>query len=48
VKGGDYSEDTVEGAKEVRSWGGRVRIVPTIEGFSTTELIAKVHARVGL
>ena len=42
VKGGDYSEETVVGAKEVRSWGGRVKIVPTIEGFSTTELIARV------
>jgi D-beta-D-heptose 7-phosphate kinase/D-beta-D-heptose 1-phosphate adenosyltransferase len=41
VKGGDYSEDTVVGAREVRSWGGRVKIVPTVEGFSTTKLIAK-------
>jgi D-beta-D-heptose 7-phosphate kinase/D-beta-D-heptose 1-phosphate adenosyltransferase len=42
VKGGDYDESTVVGAKEVRSWGGRVKIVPTVEGFSTTNLIAKV------
>jgi D-beta-D-heptose 7-phosphate kinase/D-beta-D-heptose 1-phosphate adenosyltransferase len=42
VKGGDYSEETVVGAKEVRSWGGRVKIAPIIEGFSTTELIARV------
>lgn len=41
VKGGDYSEETVVGAKEVRSWGGRVKIIPTVEGFSTTKLIAK-------
>ena len=41
VKGGDYSEETVVGAKEVRSWGGRVKIVPTVEGFSTTKLIAR-------
>ncbi len=41
VKGGDYSEDTVVGAKEVRSWGGVVKIVPTVEGFSTTKLIAR-------
>jgi D-beta-D-heptose 7-phosphate kinase / D-beta-D-heptose 1-phosphate adenosyltransferase len=41
VKGGDYSEETVVGAKEVRAWGGRVKIVPTVEGFSTTKLIAK-------
>jgi D-beta-D-heptose 7-phosphate kinase / D-beta-D-heptose 1-phosphate adenosyltransferase len=41
VKGGDYDESTVVGAKEVRSWGGSVKIVPTVEGFSTTKLIAK-------
>ena len=41
VKGGDYDESTVVGAKEVRSWGGRVKIIPTVEGFSTTGLIAK-------
>ena len=46
VKGGDYNEDTVVGAKEVRSWGGRVKIVPTVEGFSTTKLIAKATAPV--
>lgn len=44
VKGGDYDESTVVGAKEVRSWNGRVKIVPTIEGFSTTKLIAKAIA----
>lgn len=41
VKGGDYTEDTIVGAKEVRSWGGRVKIVPTVEGISTTNIIAK-------
>jgi D-beta-D-heptose 7-phosphate kinase/D-beta-D-heptose 1-phosphate adenosyltransferase len=41
VKGGDYNEDTVVGAKEIRSWGGCVRIVPLVEGFSTTKIIDK-------
>jgi D-beta-D-heptose 7-phosphate kinase/D-beta-D-heptose 1-phosphate adenosyltransferase len=41
VKGGDYTEATVVGAAEVRSWGGQVVIVPTVEGFSTTRLIAR-------
>jgi D-beta-D-heptose 7-phosphate kinase/D-beta-D-heptose 1-phosphate adenosyltransferase len=41
VKGGDYGVDTVVGAKEVMSWGGQVKIVPTVEGYSTTGLIAK-------
>jgi D-beta-D-heptose 7-phosphate kinase/D-beta-D-heptose 1-phosphate adenosyltransferase len=41
VKGGDYAVDTVVGAGEVQSWGGQVKIVPLVEGFSTTRLIAK-------
>jgi D-beta-D-heptose 7-phosphate kinase/D-beta-D-heptose 1-phosphate adenosyltransferase len=41
VKGGDYDQDTVVGAKDVLSWGGQVKIVPLVEGFSTTRLVAK-------
>jgi D-beta-D-heptose 7-phosphate kinase/D-beta-D-heptose 1-phosphate adenosyltransferase len=41
VKGGDYSEETVVGAKEVKSWGGKVVIVPIVEGHSTTRLIQR-------
>jgi D-beta-D-heptose 7-phosphate kinase / D-beta-D-heptose 1-phosphate adenosyltransferase len=40
VKGGDYADEVVVGAKEVRSWGGRLFLVPLVEGFSTTKLIA--------
>jgi D-beta-D-heptose 7-phosphate kinase/D-beta-D-heptose 1-phosphate adenosyltransferase len=42
VKGGDYHESTVVGAEEVRSWGGRVAIVPTVAGFSTAKTLEKV------
>ena len=42
VKGGDYDVDTVVGAQEVQSWGGQVKIVPIVDGFSTTQLLAKV------
>jgi D-beta-D-heptose 7-phosphate kinase/D-beta-D-heptose 1-phosphate adenosyltransferase len=42
VKGGDYTEASVVGAPEVRSWGGRVAIVPTVEGFSTTNIVRKL------
>ena len=41
VKGGDYNPETVVGAREVESWGGEVKIVPIVEGFSTTLLIEK-------
>jgi D-beta-D-heptose 7-phosphate kinase/D-beta-D-heptose 1-phosphate adenosyltransferase len=44
VKGGDYTEATVVGADEVRSWGGIVKIVPTVQGFSTTKIIAMAAA----
>lgn len=41
VKGGDYLAEAVVGAKEMQSWGGEVKIVPLVEGFSTTRLIEK-------
>jgi D-beta-D-heptose 7-phosphate kinase/D-beta-D-heptose 1-phosphate adenosyltransferase len=41
VKGGDYDADTLVGAQQVLSWGGQVKIVPIVEGYSTTQLIAK-------
>jgi rfaE bifunctional protein nucleotidyltransferase chain/domain len=44
VKGGDFTEATVVGAAETRSWGGVVTIVPLVEGFSTTKIIAKSFA----
>lgn len=42
VKGGDYSEDTIVGASEVRSWGGQVIVVPLTPGHSTTNIIQKL------
>jgi D-glycero-beta-D-manno-heptose 1-phosphate adenylyltransferase len=39
VKGGDYAADTIVGAAEVHSWGGRVEVVPLTEGQSTTAII---------
>jgi D-beta-D-heptose 7-phosphate kinase/D-beta-D-heptose 1-phosphate adenosyltransferase len=45
VKGGDYSEETIVGAREVRSWGGRVVIVPTVKGYSTTNIVQKLSAK---
>ncbi len=46
VKGGDYNEDDIAGAREVRAWGGRVELIPLVEGVSTTRLIAKSVAGV--
>jgi D-beta-D-heptose 7-phosphate kinase/D-beta-D-heptose 1-phosphate adenosyltransferase len=39
VKGGDYSEATIVGAPEVRSWGGNVRVIPLTPGQSTTNIV---------
>lgn len=39
VKGGDYTEATIVGASEVRSWGGEVRVVPLTPGQSTTNIL---------
>jgi len=42
VKGGDYGEDTIVGANEVKSWGGRVMVVPLTPGQSTTGIIERM------
>ena len=42
VKGGDYSEGQVVGATEVRSWGGKVTLVPLVAGLSTSEVLRRV------
>lgn len=39
VKGGDYTEATIVGASDVRSWGGEVRVVPLTPGQSTTNIL---------
>ncbi len=45
VKGGDYSVQTVVGHEDVLATGGRVEIVPTVDGFSTTRLVEKLTAQ---
>jgi D-beta-D-heptose 7-phosphate kinase/D-beta-D-heptose 1-phosphate adenosyltransferase len=42
VKGGDYTIDSIVGAKEVIANGGQVIINPIVEGFSTTNIIEKI------
>ncbi len=43
VKGGDYTLEQIVGAKEVLANGGEVKIVPIVEGFSTTSIIEKMR-----
>ncbi|MEK6706174.1 MAG: D-glycero-beta-D-manno-heptose 1-phosphate adenylyltransferase [Bdellovibrionota bacterium] len=40
VKGGDWKTRQIVGAKEVLSWGGRVRSLKYLTGFSTTNLLS--------
>jgi len=41
VKGGDYSEEGVVGAREMKAWGGKVVLIPQVEGSSTTEILKR-------
>ncbi len=43
VKGGDWGESGVVGRELVEGWGGKVAVVPFLEGHSTTNIIEKVE-----
>jgi len=43
VKGGDYSIDTIVGAKEIMQAGGQVQVIPFLEGYSSTRLIQRIQ-----
>ena len=42
-KGGDWKEEDVVGGAHVKANGGKVKIIPYIKGYSTTELINKIN-----
>ena len=44
VKGGDYSLDKLPEAKIVQELGGRVELIPFVEGHSTTNVIERIKA----
>lgn len=43
VKGGDYTPDTIVGRSEVEAAGGRVVVIPFVEGHSTTNLLNRIR-----
>ncbi|MBD3166291.1 D-glycero-beta-D-manno-heptose 1-phosphate adenylyltransferase [bacterium] len=47
VKGGDYTPDTVVGRDTVEAAGGRVVILPLVEGRSTTNVVERIIERYG-
>jgi len=42
VKGGDWAPHEIIGADIVQKGGGKVEVIPYVEGFSTTSIISKV------
>jgi rfaE bifunctional protein nucleotidyltransferase chain/domain len=42
VKGGDYTINQIVGADFIMANGGRVEIIPFVEGYSTTSIIGKI------
>jgi rfaE bifunctional protein nucleotidyltransferase chain/domain len=42
VKGGDYKVEEIVGSEYVMSYGGKVEIIPFVEGKSTTKIIQKI------
>ncbi len=42
VKGGDYTIDNIVGADFVQNNGGSVEVIPFVDGYSTTGIIAKI------
>jgi D-beta-D-heptose 7-phosphate kinase/D-beta-D-heptose 1-phosphate adenosyltransferase len=44
VKGGDWKPDEVVGKKEVEKFGGKVVVIPTLKGYSTSGLIERISA----
>ncbi len=47
VKGGDYTFDTIVGAREVTAWGGSVEVVPTLAERSTTRILQRAGGEPG-
>ncbi|MCK9363284.1 MAG: D-glycero-beta-D-manno-heptose 1-phosphate adenylyltransferase [Syntrophales bacterium] len=43
VKGADWRVEEIVGRKEVLSWGGRIELIPIVEGASTTNIIEKIR-----
>ena len=44
VKGGDWKKKDIVGGPFVESYGGKVRVIPFVKGFSTTGLLEKIRS----
>lgn len=43
VKGSEYEEADIVGARELKAWGGRIVRVPMVPGWSTSAIIAAIR-----
>ena len=43
AKGGDWNADKIVGADVVAENGGRIAVIPYLQGFSTTEIIERIR-----
>ncbi len=43
VKGGDYDIEALEETRWVRSWGGQAHALAFVEGYSTSQLVARIR-----
>jgi bifunctional ADP-heptose synthase (sugar kinase/adenylyltransferase) len=43
AKGGDWGPDKIVGSDIVEKNGGRVAVIPYLQGFSTTEIIERIR-----
>ncbi len=48
VKGGDYTLEEVVGREIVEAGGGRVELVPLVEGWSTSDIVQRIAERYNL
>lgn len=43
VKGGDWAAGDIVGADLMRGWGGKVKVIPYAQGYSTTSLLRRIR-----
>ncbi len=46
IKGGDYRIETIVGAREIMSWGGKVLTLPFVPEKSTSNLLLKIEKQI--
>ena len=45
VKGADWSVPSIAGGREVKNWGGKVKLIPLLQGRSTSGILKKIKSK---